>query len=166
MTQQQDISQGPTTEVQPEQEADSPEYIQLCIFELSGRLLALSIFNVQEILEDASMTPVPTTPNFLHGVINLRGDIVPIVDIREILGFQLRERTLDNRIMILNAGKTRFGILVDAISEVGRIEKRVIEQDASMLDIADGKFISNIVQYNDGLLVLLDVDALCAAVQL
>ena len=164
---QQDLSPSPTlSDTQTDEEAEALEQIQLCIFELSGRLLGLSIFDVQEILEDAPITPVPTTPHFLKGVINLRGDIVPIVDIREILKFPVKERTLDSRIMILNVKNSRIGILVDAISEVRRIEKRIIEKDAQTAGVSDGNFISNVVQYNDGLLVLLNLDALYAAVQL
>ena len=66
-------------------DSEAQELVQLCIFELSDRFFGLSIFDVQAIMEDAEITPVPTTPSFLKGVINLRGNIVPIVDIREIL---------------------------------------------------------------------------------
>lgn len=164
---QQDLSQpSMLNETQVDENTETQEYVQLCIFELSGNLLGLSIFDVQEILEDAPITPVPTTPYFLKGVINLRGDIVPIVDIREVLELPQKERTLDSRIMILNVKKSRIGILVDAISEVRRIEKRVVDQDVSSAGVSDGKFISNIIQYNDGLLVLLNLDSLYAAVQL
>lgn len=164
---QQDLSQPSTLhETHSDEDTGVQEQLQLCMFELSGRLLGLSIFDVQEILEDAPITPVPTTPYFLKGVINLRGDIVPIVDIREILEFPLKERTLDSRIMILNVKKTRIGILVDAISEVRRIEKRVVEKDVDTAGVSDGKFISNIIQYKDGLLVLLNLDSLYAAIQL
>ena len=164
---QQDLSQHQAQKAQDDEEAaEAQEQIQLCIFELSGNLLGLSIFDVQEILEDAPITPVPTTPHFLKGVINLRGDIVPIVDIRETLELPVKERTLDSRIMILSIKNTRIGILVDAISEVRRIEKRIVEKDASTAGVSDGKFISNIIQYNDGLLVLLNLDSLYAEVQL
>ena len=164
---QQDLSPSPRlTETQHVEDTETQEQIQLCIFELSGRLLGLSIFDVQEILEDAPITPVPTTPPFLKGVINLRGDIVPVVDVREILELPFKERTLDSRIMILNVRKTRIGILVDAISEVRQIEKRVVEKDSASTGVSDGKFISNIIQYKDGLLVLLNLDALYASIQL
>ncbi len=158
LTENHDTQRGDDTEIQ--------EMIQLCIFELSDRLFGLSIFDVQEILEDAEITPVPTTPHFLRGVVNLRGDIVPIVDIRETLQIPMKERTLDSRIMILTIKHVRLGILVDAIKEVRHIAREVVQTEAAQAGIADGKFIANIIQYNNRLLILLDLESLYAAVQL
>ena len=153
-----DLAQGEETDVQ--------EMIQLCIFELSDKLFGLGILDVQEIMQDAEITPVPTTPGFLHGVINLRGNIVPIVDMREILGLPMKEHTKESRIMILNIKKTRIGILVDAITEVRQIEKRVIKKDSVQTEISSGKFISNVIQYNEGFLVLLNLNTFYEAIQL
>lgn len=144
------------------------ESIQLCIFELSDRMFGLSIFDVQEIwdMEDAEITRVPTTPHFLRGVINLRGNIVPIVDIREILQLSVKEQTKESRIMLLNIKTTRIGILVDAINEVTHVAKRMLQPETVQIGLADGKFVKNIVQYRDGFLILLDLDQLYQAIQL
>jgi purine-binding chemotaxis protein CheW len=142
------------------------ERIQVCIFELSNRLFALNILDVQEILEDAEITRVPTTPYFLQGVINLRGDIVPVVDIREILHLKVQPKTRDSRFMILNIQKVQLGILVDAITEVTRIEKRVAHPESVQVGISDGKFISNVIHYKDSFLVLLHLENLYQAIQL
>ncbi len=146
--------------------AETQEMMQLCIFELSDRLIGLSILDVQEIMEDAEITPVPTTPHFLLGVTNLRGDIVPIVDIREILQLPVKERTRQSCIMILNINTAQIGIPVDAIAEVRHLEKRIVQQDPEQIGISDGKFITNIIQYNDGLLLLLNLEQLYQAIQL
>ncbi len=151
---------------QQEIEADAQELIQVCIFELSDRLFGLSIFDVQEILERAIITPVPTTPDFLLGVINLRGDIVPVADIRDVLSLPVKPWTRESRIMILNVKNIRIGILVDAIKEVRRIEKRILEAEVVQAGISDGKFIANILQYADGFLVLLNLDHLYHVIQL
>jgi purine-binding chemotaxis protein CheW len=142
------------------------ERIQVCIFELSNRLFALNILDVQEILEDAEITRVPTTPYFLQGVINLRGDIVPVVDIREILHLNVKPKTRDSRFMILNIQKVQLGILVDAITEVTRIEKRIAQPESVQVGISDGKFISNVIHYKDSFLVLLHLENLYQAIQL
>ena len=142
------------------------ERIQVCIFELSDRFFGLRIFDVQEIMENAPITPVPTTPNFLLGVINLRGDIVPIVDIRGILHLPFKERTRESRIMILNINDTRVGILVDAIKEVCHLDKIVLQMDGVQAGLADGRFISNIIQYKEGLLALLNLAYLYKSIQL
>lgn len=163
----QDNSLSPGTVVQDE-ETDAQEVIQLCIFELSNRIFGLSIFDVQEIwdLKDAEITPVPTTPHFLCGVINLRGNIVPIADIREILQLPIKEQTKESRIMILNVKTTQVGILVDAINEVTHSEKRIVHPETVQVGLSDGKFVKNIVQYNDGFLILLDLEQLYQAIQL
>jgi purine-binding chemotaxis protein CheW len=162
----QDVPLTPSYVAQNEEDSDAQEMIQLCIFELSDRLFGLTIFDVQEIMEDAEITPVPTTPHFLLGVINLRGNIVPIVDIREILHLPFKDRTQEGRIMILNIKNIRIGILVDAITEVRHLEKRIVQADSAQTGISDGKFISNIIQYNDGFLVLLNLEYLYNAIQL
>ena len=147
-------------------EEEIVERIQVCVFELSDRLFALSILNVQEILEDAEITRVPTTPQFLRGVTNLRGDIVPVVDIREILHLNVKLKTRESRIMILNIQKVQLGIFVDAIKEVTHIEKRVAQADSGQIGLSDEKFISNVIHYKDSLLVLLNLENLYQAIQL
>ena len=146
--------------------SEARERIQVCIFELSDRFFGLRIFDVQEIMENAPITPVPTTPNFLLGVINLRGDIVPIVDIRGILHLPFKDRTRESRIMILNINETRVGILVDAIKEVCHLDKIMLQVDGAQSGLADGRFISNIIQYKEGLLALLNLAYLYKSIQL
>lgn len=165
--QEESLSLGAQVDQQDEEE-NAQERIQLCIFELSDRLFGLNISDVQEIddLEDAEFTPVPRTPHFLRGVINLRGNIVPIVDIREVLNLPLKPPSRESRIMILNIKKIRIGILVDAISEVTRIEKLEVQPESEQIGISDGQFIANIIQYKDGFLVLLDLENLYHAIQL
>lgn len=151
----------------PQEDHHEPrERVQICVFELSDKLFGLNIFDVQEILENSPITPVPTTPPFLRGVINLRGDIVPIVDIRGILHLPFKERTRESRIMILNIKETRIGILVDAIKEVCHLDKRIVQAEATQAGLADGKFITNIIQYKEGLLALLNVAYLYNSIQL
>jgi len=156
----------PVAQVTQADEEEVQEQIQVCIFELSDRLFGLSIFEVQEILEDAEITPVPTTPRFLRGVINLRGNIVPIVDIREILHLPMKLPSRESRIMILDIKKVRIGIFVDAISEVTHIGKQIIQSEVEHIGVADGKFIANVIQYKEGFLILLNLDQLYQAIQL
>lgn len=156
----------PNMKEEYEEDTQDQETIQVCIFELSGRLFGLSIFDVQEILEKSPITPVPTTPGFLKGVINLRGNIVPVADIREILELPVKQRSRDSRIMILNFKNAQIGILVDAVTEVRRLEKLLVAPESIQTGISDGKFIANIIQYNEGFLVLLNLQHLYTAIQL
>ncbi|GAK54856.1 CheW domain protein [Candidatus Vecturithrix granuli] len=165
-TNMQDMSLPLNAREEHDEETQDQETIQVCVFELSGRLFGLSIFDVQEILEKSPITPVPTTPGFLKGVINLRGNIVPVADIREILELPVKHRSRDSRIMILNFKNAQIGILVDAVTEVRRLEKRLLVTESIQTGISDGKFIANIIQYNEGFLVLLNLQHLYTAIQL
>jgi len=147
-------------------EEEVVERIQVCVFELSDRLFALQVLDVQEILEDAEITNVPTTPHFLRGVINLRGDIVPVVDVRDVLHLPARPKTRESRIMILKIKHVQLGIFVDAIKEVTWIDKRVAQPDKIQVGISDGKFITNVIYYKDSFLVLLHLNNLYQAIQL
>jgi purine-binding chemotaxis protein CheW len=149
-----------------EEEEEIQERIQVCVFELSDRLFALNIFDVQKIMEDAEITPIPTTPHFLRGVINLRGDIVPIVDIRDVLHLPVKPISRESRILILSIKDVRLGIFVDAIKEITSLAKKVIQPEDDKIGISDGRFISNIIQYRNSLLVLLNLDNLYQAIQL
>jgi purine-binding chemotaxis protein CheW len=164
----QESSLSQNAQVAQDDEEEVQERIQVCVFELSDRFFALSIFDVQEIneLEGAEITRVPTTPHFLRGVINLRGDIVPVVDVREVLSLPIKPPSRESRVMILNIKKVLLGILVDAIKEVTHIEKRIIQPDSDQIGLSDGRFISNVIQYKDGFLVLLNLDNLYQAIQL
>lgn len=162
----QDMSLPPNNTAEHDEDTQDQEMIQVCIFELSGRLFGLSIFDVQEILEKSPITPVPTTPGFLKGVINLRGNIVPVADIREILDLPVKHRSRDSRIMILNFKNAQIGILVDAVTEVRRLEKRLLVPESVQTGISDGKFIANIIQYKERFLVLLDLQHVYTAIQL
>lgn len=148
------------------EEEEIVERIQVCVFELSERFFALRVLDVQEILEDAEITKVPTTPHFLHGVINLRGDIVPVVDVRDVLHLPAKPKTRESRIMIINIQHVQLGILVDAIKEVTWIDKRVVQPNGIQVGIADGKFITNVIYYKDSFLMLLHLDNLYQAIQL
>ena len=149
------------------EEEEIVERIQVCVFELSERLFALRVLDVQEILEDSEkITKVPTTPHFLRGVINLRGEIVPVVDVRDVLHLPVKPKTRESRIMIVNIKHVQLGILVDAIKEVTWIDKHAMQPDAIQTGISDGKFIANVIDYKDSFLVLLHLDNLYQAIQL
>ncbi len=148
------------------EEDEIVERIQVCVFELSERSFGLRVLDVQEILEDAEITKVPTTPHFLRGVINLRGEIVPVVDVRDVLNLSVKPKTRESRIMIVNIKHVQLGILVDAIKEVTWIDKRVAQPNAIQVGISDGKFITNVIYYKDSFLVLLHLDNLYQAIQL
>ena len=142
------------------------EKIQVCLFTLGGTLLGIYALKVQEIIKIIEITPVPTTPSFLLGVINLRGDIIPVVDIREVLGLSLREVHKDNRILIIHLAGGRIGFRVDAVLGVHYLEKKLIGPSYVQSAVSNLQFVAEIIQFQDDFLVLLDFDKIYEKIQL
>ena len=100
---------------------------QFLTFRLDGEIYALDIDRVREVLDLTEITRVPRTPEFVLGVINLRGGVVPVVDLRVQLGFSRADRTVDTCIIIIETiiddEKTPLGVLVDSVDEVIRFDE-------------------------------------------
>src|SRR5512135_1019976 len=98
------------------------ETAQYLTFKLDQELFAVDIAKVREVLEFTSMTKVPRTPDFMRGVINLRGNVVPVVDMRLKLGLSMTEKTVDTCVVIsevaVDGESTVLGALVDSVQEV------------------------------------------------
>jgi len=103
-----------------ENDADSTgeEMLQLVTFKLGAEEFALDILGVQEINRRVEITKVPKTPEFVEGVINLRGKIVPVLDLRKRFGLMGREFTGQARIIVVNIDTRVLGLMVDSVSEV------------------------------------------------
>src|SRR5512134_1658617 len=112
------------------------ETSQYLTFTLDEELFALDIGKVREVLEFTSVTRVPRTPEFMRGVINLRGSVVPVVDLRLKFGLSRTESTIDTCVIITEvesgAEKTVLGALADSVQEVIELEPRNIEPPPRM----------------------------------
>ena len=129
-------------------------------FALAAQAYAVPILQVQEIREWTKVTPLPNSPRHVKGVLNLRGTIVPIVDMR--LRFQLEERPYDSFtvIVVVNVGGRLAGLVVDTVSDVLRIGAN---ERCTMVEFegqANRAFIEGLAQVDGRLLVLLDVERL------
>jgi len=143
------------------------ETLQVCVFKLGGTPLGIYALKIQEIIKPMDLTPVPTTPPFLLGVLNLRGVIIPIVDLRETLGLSLQEgNKKENRILIVNLEGNQIGFLVDAVVGVYQLEKNFIQPSYIQSPVSNLQFVSQIIQFQDDFLVLLDFDKIYEKIQL
>ncbi len=156
----------PQEEEKAPESGETLEIIQVCLFKLGGTPFGIYALKVQEIIRMVDITPVPTTPSFLLGVINLRGDIIPVVDIREVLGLSLKEINKENRILIMNLAGNRIGFRVDAVLGVYHLEKNIIEPSYIQSPVSNLQFVSEIIQFQDDFLVLLDFDKIYEKIQL
>lgn len=137
---------------------DHGELIQLVSFNLDNEEYGVDVLKVREIIRMPSITRVPNTPGYVEGVINLRGKVIPIINMRR--RFALRELEYDKqtRIMVMDVEGELMGFIVDAVSEVIRISSSEIQPSPAVVTSGiDQECISGIINQAERLLVLLDL---------
>ena len=138
----------------------SAEIRQIVGFRLANEEYGLDIMKVQEIILIGAITKVPKVPDYVKGLINLRGHVIPIVDLRRRFGLAEAEQTEDARIIVVNVRKKMIGILVDAVNEVTRVTDDQIEPPTTSVTGIDNEFITGLVKFDDRLVILLDIERL------
>jgi purine-binding chemotaxis protein CheW len=133
---------------------------QFLTFELGQEEYGVPILNVQEIKGYAPVTPIPNTPAWVRGVMNLRGTIVPVIDLRLRLGMPATDYGTFTVIIVLAVGTKVVGAIVDAVSDVRTISDADIQTPPELAVGPDLRFIDGIARAADKLVILLDVDAL------
>ena len=133
--------------------------LQLVVFRLGREEYGIDITRVREIIRVTEITRIPNSPPFIEGVINLRGQITTVMDLRKKLGVKA-ENTEQTRIMIVElSDSTTIGMIVDAVTEVMRLPKKDIEFSLT-LTTEDAEYIYGVGKIKDRLLILIDVDKL------
>lgn len=140
---------------------------QYLTFSLSDELYALEVSKVKEVLEYQSITRVPKTPEYMRGVINVRGGIVPIVDLRLKFNLPAMERTVDTCIIVLeialNNETITVGTIADNVHEVIEVQPENIEPTPRIGTRLDTDFIEGIGKNEDRFLVILNIDKILTA---
>jgi purine-binding chemotaxis protein CheW len=131
---------------------------QLVVFKLAGESYGVEISRVQEIDRMQTITVVPQTTAFVEGVINLRGRITPVVDLRTRFGLPKAEATPLTRIVVVKTGEEWVGLVVDAVSEVLRIQMDAIEPPSPMVTATEATYLRGIAKLSERLIILLDLD--------
>lgn len=135
---------------------------QYLTFKLKEEVFAIEISKVREVLEYTTLTKVPRTPDFMSGVINLRGNVVPVIDLNLKLGMPQTERTIDTCIIIVEiavSGETVFlGALVDSVQEVIEIEPENIEPAPKIGTNLNIEFLQGIGKKDDRFMMIFDID--------
>jgi purine-binding chemotaxis protein CheW len=134
--------------------------LQLVTFTLGSEEYAVDILKVQEINRMREITRVPNSPSYVEGVINLRGKVIPVVNLREKFGLQGKENDEQSRIMIMDIQGITMGLVVDAVSEVLRVPSSIVEPTPPMASNISTEFIKGIAKLEDRLIILLDMDRL------
>lgn len=140
-----------------EEAMDKQEEEQLVVFALAKEEYGLPITKVHEINRMAPITALPQTPSFVEGVINLRGRIIPVIDLRKRFQLPVLEQTDNTRIIIVDMEGKMIGVVVDAVNEVVRLPNEQVEP-APPSFILDSKYICGVGKLDKRMLILLDID--------
>jgi purine-binding chemotaxis protein CheW len=133
--------------------------VQLVTFKLDDQEYGLSIENVVEVVRMVAITRIPRAPDVMEGIINLRGRVVPVINLRKRFGARPRPRDLDTRLLVARIGGRVIALIVDTVSEV-------LKLDAESLDASDAvatgvtQYLSAIGKMGDRLLLIVDLDAI------
>jgi len=138
------------------------ELLQLVSFNIGREEFGVDILKVQEINRMITITKVPNSPDFVEGVINLRGRVIPVVDLRIRLGMEKIEYGKNTRIIVVEIEGKTIGFIVDSVSEVLRIPKSITEPPPTIVAGIQAEYITAIGKLEDRLLILLDLEKILA----
>jgi purine-binding chemotaxis protein CheW len=143
---------------QEEKKGDLSELLQLVSFKIGEEEFGIDILKVQEINRMMQITKVPNSPEFIDGVVNLRGRIIPVIDLRTRLNMSRIEHDNRTRIIVVDLSGVTVGFIVDEVSEVLRIPKSITEPPPAMVAGIDSDYITAVGKLEDRLLILLDLE--------
>ena len=136
------------------------ELLQLVTFSIGEEEFGVDILKVQEIIRTMEITKVPRAQNFVEGVINLRGKVIPIIDMRRRFGLDSKAHDQHTRIIVIEINNMIVGFVVDSVSEVLRIPASTVEPPPPVVAGLESEYISGVGKLHDRLLILLDLDKL------
>lgn len=139
--------------------ATLPEVLQIVTFKLDEEEYGVDILKVQEINRMTEITAMPKAPFSVEGVINLRGKVIPVINLRKRFGLDIKEIDSQSRIIVVDIGAT-VGLIVDSVSEVLRISSDTIEPPPPITGGIGSEYIMGIGKLEDRLIILLDIDRL------
>lgn len=146
------------------QDRRGKEEIQLVVFRIGEEEFGVDINQVREIVKLVSITRMPKAPVFIEGVVNLRGQIITVIDLAKRLDLPSKGRTETSRIMVVEVGGNVVGMVVDSVSEVLRLSTTDIEDTPSLIETeVHERYLRGVGKIGDRLLILLDLKQILTA---
>ena len=143
-------------------EAETIETTLYLTLRLEKELLAIEVSRVREVLDMCSITKVPRTPTFMRGVINLRGTVIPVIDLRSKFGMSSIESTIESRIVVMeinmDGNETVAGVLTDAVHDVIEINEDKIDASPESGTSWRREYVKGIGKHGENFILLLDMD--------
>ncbi|MGD8569370.1 MAG: chemotaxis protein CheW [Gammaproteobacteria bacterium] len=141
-------------------QADDNTVLRWVTFCLENEKYGINVMQVQEVLRVSEIAPVPGAPDYVLGIINLRGNVVTVVDTRKRFGLERRELDDSSRIVIVEANEQVVGILVDSVAEVVDLKVSEIETAPNVGTEDSSRFIQGVANQDDELLIIVDLNKL------
>jgi purine-binding chemotaxis protein CheW len=149
-----------TTANNSNKKAADDEDLRWVTFRLENEKYGINVMQVQEVLRVTEIAPVPGAPSYVLGIINLRGNVVTVIDTRSRFGLASAEMDDSTRIVIIEADEQVVGILVDSVAEVVDLKASEIETAPNVGTEESAKFIQGVASHDDELLILVDLNKL------
>ena len=140
--------------------SEKDEVLQWVTYCLADETYGINVMQVQEVLRYTEIAPVPGAPDYVLGIINLRGNVVTVIDTRSRFGLMPGEVTDNTRIVIIESENNVVGILVDSVAEVVYLKTSEIDSTPNVGTEESAKFIQGVSNREDGLLILVDLNKL------
>ena len=133
---------------------------QIVVFKLGKEEYGIDIMRVLEIIDYREVTPIPELPEYIEGMVNIRSDIYPIVNLRK--RFRLKGQVVDteSKIILMNLEELKVGFVVDSVCEILSISEDMIQRTPKFIAKYQSKYITGVTKQNDHMILLLDVDLL------
>jgi purine-binding chemotaxis protein CheW len=157
-----------STSLIPEQTEDTQaagHELPMVVFRLGSEAYSLRLHEVREIIMVGNITPIPRAPAFIEGVLNLRGEVMPVIDLRSRFGLPRQAVSSVSRIVITPIGGVSTGLIVDAVDEVKSVDQRHLEDPPKVSAVGANAFIEKVARVNDGVIFLLNVQCLLTEVE-
>ena len=139
------------------EETKTVEEIQLVVFSLGHEEFAVEVTQVREIMRMEEITRMPKSPSFVEGIINLRGQIIAVIDLAQRLNLQSGEQTGETRIIVVEAEELKVGMIVDSVSEVLRVSSESVEVTPTLAADVSLAYLQGVVKQDNRLIILLDL---------
>lgn len=138
---------------------------QLVVFSLASEEYGVPITQVQEIIRKPEITRIPGMPDFIDGVINLRGKIIPVIDLRKRFKLEQKEATDKTRAVVADAANQTIGLVVDSVSEVVNLPKSQIDPIPPSIASIDAEYLSGVGKMEKRIVILLDLAKLLGDIE-
>ena len=139
--------------------------LPLVVFRLGAEAFGLRLHEVREIIMVGMITPVPRAPSFIDGVLNLRGEVMPVIDLRDRFGLERQAATNLSRIVITPIGGVFTGLVVDAVDEVKTVDQRKLEDPPRVTSAGANTYIQKVARTDAGVIFILDLQHLLTDVE-